>query len=122
MEIVKGQLYKAKTSELVVMASGEQICGINFSGQVVVGDEHDSVGEYSAFWDIRNFEPYSAEIIIKEVIDFSKVQFLEMNDGEIVFTSGVQIENQFFSTNIKTAERRRYEKSDVKKVVNAKFE
>jgi hypothetical protein len=120
MEIVKGNLYKSTTTSLVVMADEQQNRSC-FSGQVIIGDGSERVGTFEKSWAISGFEPYSAEIIIKEVIDFSKVQFLEMESGEIVLTDGNHVEKIFYGLNIKKAHWRSFFKSDVKRVVTPNF-
>jgi hypothetical protein len=120
MEIIKGKLYKHPKTGLVVMAStklNEEV----FSGQVVVGDESHGKGKFSTAWNKDGFQPYSAEIIIKEMIDFSKVQFLEMNDGEIVLTDGESRDDKFDALNLKTARFGMFKKADAKRVVTPNF-
>ena len=119
MEIVKGNLYKSKEKDLIVMAEKETRDSA-FSGQVVV-DGLWVKGHYSEDWSKDCFEPYSAEIILKEVIDFSKVQFLEMNDGEIVLTSGNTDGLLFSGHTINDYKYITPFKSDVKKVVTPNF-
>jgi hypothetical protein len=46
------------------------------------------------------FEPYSVEIILKEVIDFSKIQFVEMNDGEVLLANGNNYDHLFYGINL----------------------
>jgi hypothetical protein len=119
MEIIKGNLYKSKNLDLVVMASG-QVKGSAFYGQVVIDGDY-SKGHFSEMWAIPCFEPYSAEIILKEVIDFSKVQFLEMNDGEIVLARGIDDKNTFAGVKIETGYFNCFDKSEVKRVVTPNF-
>jgi hypothetical protein len=120
MEIVKGQLYKSKTTRLVVMAERKQNekC---FSGQVIIGDDVDEVGAINKIWDITKFEPYSAEIILKEVIDFSKVQFVEMNSGDIVLTNGKYSDFIFEAMKISDPIITTWRKDSVKRVVTPNF-
>jgi hypothetical protein len=119
MKIIKGNLYKSKTG-LIVMAEAQQKEDC-FSGQVIIGDDQEQVGNYEKIWAISYFKPYSAEIIIKEVIDFSKVQFVEMNDGSVVLTDGLSGGEGFTAVDIKKVSHKYYEKSDVKKVVTPNF-
>ena len=120
MEIIKGKLYRSKDFGVIVMA--EQILKENtFSGQVVVDGDY-SRGHFSKIWAISQFEPYSAEIILKEVIDFGKVQFLEMNDGKIVLTDGIEGKTGFVGTYLSKIFFQSFEKLDIKRVVTAKFE
>jgi hypothetical protein len=121
MEIIKGNLYKSKIGELVVMAEKEKN-EFFFSGQVVVGYGDGEKGKFSIGWIKEAFQPYSAEIIIKEVIDFSKVQFIEMHDGEVVFASGNHSGDRFTATSLKVSHFQFYEKSEAKRVVTPKFE
>ena len=123
MEIIKGKLYKSKISELVVIAN-EDINENRFSGTAIKKTEAFEVGEYGNSFDKKYFQPYSAEIIIKEVIDFSKVQFVEMESGEIVFVTGICFnEDSFAGYNIKGADFKAFWlKSEAKRVVTAKFE
>jgi hypothetical protein len=120
MEIIQGNLYESKDLEVIVMANqreGES----TFSGQVVVDGGYVK-GFFSDNWSIRKFQPYSAEIILKEVIDFSKVQFLEMNDGGVVLGSGNHSGDRFSATSLKVPYFQFYDKSEAKKVVTPKFE
>jgi len=120
MEIIKGNLYESKDLEVIVMANqreGES----TFSGQVVVDGGYVK-GFFSDNWSIRKFEPYSAEIILKEIIDFSKVQFLEMNSGDIVLTRGISDEYTFSCINVKTGIFCTWIKEKAKQVVTPKFE
>jgi hypothetical protein len=121
MEIIKGKLYKSKISELVVMATENKIDATLFFGVVIDSSDQDEIGFFSDSCVSSSFEPYSAEIIIKEVIDFSKVQFVEMNDGEIVFGRGDNDKKTFAGVNIATNIYDCFEKSDVKKVVTPNF-
>jgi hypothetical protein len=121
MKIIKGNLYNSKISELVVIAN-EDINENRFSGTAINKTEAFEVGEYSINWAIDLFQPYSAEIIIKEVIDFSKVQFVEMESGEIVFASGNHSGDRFTATSLKVSHFQFYDKSEAKKVVTPKFE
>jgi hypothetical protein len=119
MEIIKGNLYKSKDTGVIVMAE-QRLGENNFSGQVVIDGDY-SKGYFSNMWAIHMFQPYSAEITIKEVIDFSKVQFLEMSNGDIVLTDGNQVEKIFYGLNTKKAHWRSFFKSDVKRVVTPNF-
>jgi hypothetical protein len=119
MEIIKGNLYRSKDLGVIVMAE-ERVGENTFSGQVVVDGDY-SKGHFSNMWAISGFQPYSAEIILKEVIDFSKVQFLEMNDGEIMLTNGKHNDNRFFAISSKSGFEKCYAKSDVKRVVTPNF-
>jgi hypothetical protein len=121
MEIIKGNLYKSKTSDLIVMAEEEKN-EFFFSGQVVVGYGDGEKGKFSIGWIKEAFQPYFSEITIKEVIDFSKVQFLELNDGKIVFANGLNKEEKFIGTDLKTGRSLCFHKSEAKRVVTAKFE
>jgi hypothetical protein len=120
MEIIKGNLYRSKDNGLVVMASTKLNENV-FSGQVVVGDESHRKGKFSTAWIKDAFQPYSAEIIIKEVIDFSKVQFVELNDGEVVLTDGIEKFDNFLAVNLKTGNYNAFEKSEAKRVVTPNF-
>ena len=120
MEIVKGQLYKQKTSALVVMANNKE-SEEGFSGQVIIPSKYYKKGYYADGWNIEAFQPYSAEIIIKEVIDFSKVQFIEMASGEVVITDGEERDDKFDALNLKTARFEAFKKSEAKRVVTANF-
>jgi hypothetical protein len=120
MEIIKGNLYVSKDLGVIVMA--EQRVGENtFSGQVVVDGGYVK-GFFSDNWSIRKFEPYSAEIILKEVIDFNKVQFVEMNSGDIVLTRGISDEYTFSCISVKTGIFCTWIKEKAKRVVTPKFE
>ena len=121
MKIIKGKLYKSKMSELVVMAD-EDINIDVFSGTVINKSRPYDAGEFRKDWITDAFKPYSAEIIIKEVIDFSKVQFVEMESGEIVFASGNHSGDRFTATSLKVSHFQFYDKSEAKKVVTPKFE
>jgi hypothetical protein len=119
MEIIKGNLYKSKDTGVIVMAE-QKLGENNFSGQVVIDGDYIK-GYFSNMWAIHVFQPYSAEIIIKEVIDFSKVQFLEMSNGDIVFASGNSSGDRFTATNLTVPYFQFYNKSDVKRVVTPNF-
>jgi hypothetical protein len=119
MEIIKGNLYKSKNG-VVVMAIEKQENDC-FSGQVIVGNEKCVKGFFSDTWAIDAFQPYSAEIIIKEVIDFSKVQFIEMESGDVVLSDGDERNDKFVAVNIKTSKILLLEKSEAKRVVTANF-
>jgi hypothetical protein len=123
MEIIKGNLYKNPKTGLVVMADKKQNDAC-FSGQVIIGDEWWEKGMISVRFGSSCFQPYSAEIIIKEVIDFSKVQFIEMESGEVVFVTGTCFnEDSFAGYNIKGADFKAFWlKSEAKRVVTPKFE
>ena len=121
MEIIKGNLYKVKNSKLVVLAyliRREDL----FSGTVIIEDSGYKKGDYQTDWIIDNFEPYSAEITIKEVIDFNKVQFVEMNSGDIVLTRGISDEYTFSCISVKTGIFCTWIKEKAKRVVTPKFE
>ena len=121
MEISKGNLYKSNLTGLVVMAcekTGEK----SFSGQVIIDDIAQQLGTIEEKWDINYFQPYSAEIILKEVIDFSKVQFLEMASGEILLTNGNHKETNFCGTRVVDGYFLEWWKKDsVKRVVTPNF-
>jgi hypothetical protein len=91
----------------------------NFSGVIIDGNYQK--GYYSIAWVINEFEPYSAEIILKEVIDFSKVQFLEMNSGDIVLTNGKYSDFIFEAMKISDPIIIIWRKDSVKRVVTPKF-
>ena len=120
MEIIKGNLYESKNLGVIVMA--EQRLGENtFSGQVVVDGDYNK-GHFSNMWAISCFQPYSAEITIKEVIDFNKVQFVEMNSGDIVLTNGKYNDFIFEAMKISDPIITTWRKDSVKRVVTPKFE
>jgi len=119
MEIIKGNLYRTEKTDVIVIAQ-ENSKNNTFSGTVIGGNSY-GLGHYSKCWAVSAFQPYSAEIIIKEVIDFSKVQFLEMKDGDVVLTDGIERNGNFVAVNLKTSKHQAFEKSDVKKVVTANF-
>jgi hypothetical protein len=120
MEIIKGNLYKSKDTGVIVMAE-QKLGENNFSGQVVIDGDYVK-GYFSNMWAIHIFQPYSAEIIIKEVIDFSKVQFLEMASGEILFTNGNHKETSFCGTRVVDGYFLEWWKKDsVKKIVTPNF-
>jgi hypothetical protein len=120
MEIIKGQLYRTEKADLIVIAE-ENSKNNTFSGTVIGGKSYD-IGHYSKCWAASQFQLYSAEIIIKEVIDFSKVQFIEMASGEVVITDGEERDDKFDALNLKTARFEAFKKSEAKRVVTAKFE
>jgi hypothetical protein len=120
MEIIKGQLYRSKISELVVMAD-EDINKKLFSGTAIKKSKSCEVGQYCDSWDKNLFQPYDAEIIIKEVIDFSKVQFVEMNDGSIILVNRFSTEEYFWGLSIYDRVFNNFKKEDVKKVVTPNF-
>jgi hypothetical protein len=121
MEIIKGNLYKNPKTGLVVMAEKRQSKD-GFSGQVIIGDKGWKKGMFFDNFGISYFQPYSAEIIIKEVIDFSKVQFVEMASGEVVISDGDERNDKFVGVNLKTAKFEAFKKSEAKRVVTPKFE
>jgi hypothetical protein len=122
MKIVKGNLYKSKDNGLVVMAEAQQNEDC-FSGQVVGGDESYKKGKFSTAWNKDVFQPYSAEIIIKEVIDFSKVQFVELNDGDVVLANGIHEEDTFAGVLVSNGRFSSvWSKDFAKRVVTAKFQ
>jgi hypothetical protein len=120
MEIIKGQVYRTEKADVIVIAE-ENSKNNTFSGTVIGGKSY-GIGHYSKCWAASQFQLYSAEIIIKEVIDFSKVQFLEMHDGKIVFANGLNKEEKFIGTDLKTGRSLCFHKSEAKRVVTAKFE
>ena len=119
MEIIKGNLYKSKNNRVIVLAeeSSNNDC---FSGTVIRGELYN-LGHYSTVWATELFRPYSAEIIIKEVIDFSKVQFVELNDGTVLLTTGNHEDGRFYANNTRTGILAFPFKEEVKRVVTAKF-
>ena len=119
MEIVKGKLYKTEKSDIIIIAEGNSKNN-TFSGTVIGGKSY-GIGYYSQDWAASQFQPYSAEITIKEIIDFSKVQFLEMNDGKIVFANGLNKEESFIGTDLKTGRSLCFYKSEAKRVVTPTF-
>jgi hypothetical protein len=120
MEIIKGNLYKSKTSDVIVIAE-ENSKNNTFSGTSIGGKSY-GIGYYSKCWAASQFQLYFSEITIKEVIDFSKVQFLELNDGKIVFANGLNKEEKFIGTDLKTGRSLCFHKSEAKRVVTPKFE
>jgi hypothetical protein len=120
MEIIKGQVYRTEKADVIVIAE-ENSKNNTFSGTVIGGKSY-GIGHYSQCWAASRFQPYSAEIIIKEVIDFSKLQFLEMHDGEVVFSDGDERNDKFVGVNIKTSKIILLHKSEAKRVVTPKFE
>jgi hypothetical protein len=121
MEIIKGNLYKSITTSLVVMAN-ESTVNSKFSATVIISDSVHEKGESLNNWWPIAFQPYSAEIIIKEVIDFSKVQFVEMASGEILLTNGKNTTTSFCATRVDDCYYLEYWKKDsVKKVLTPNF-
>jgi hypothetical protein len=92
-----------------------------FSGQVIIGDDNEQVGDFQKSWIISSFEPYPAEITIKKVIDFSKVQFVEMNNGDIVLARGISDEYTFSCINVKTGIFCTWIKEKAKRVLTPNF-
>ena len=119
MEIVKGKLYKTEKSDIIIIAEGNSKNN-TFSGTVIGGKSY-GIGYYSQDWAISQFQPYSAEITIKEIIDFSKVQFLEMASGEVVISDGDERNDKFVGVNLKTAKFEAFNKSEAKRVVTPTF-
>jgi len=64
MEIVKLKTYKSIETDLVVLVTED--LGDFFSGVVIFGDDEEKVGTYEYKWNIDAFEPYDAELIVKE--------------------------------------------------------
>jgi hypothetical protein len=64
MEIVKLKTYKSIETDLVVLVTED--LGDFFSGVVIIGDDEEKVGTYEYKWNIDAFEPYDAELIVKE--------------------------------------------------------
>jgi hypothetical protein len=119
MEIIKGNLYKSKDDVVFVLAE-KKTDETHFAG-IVVKNGFYPKGYYSKDFTIDLFEPYSAEIILKEVIDFSKVQFLEMHDGEIVLTSGQHDDDIFYCNYVSNCKYNTCYKNHAKRVVTPNF-
>jgi hypothetical protein len=113
MKIIKGNLYKSSSDCVLATKSTDErlFCGVDISD-----------GDFRTDWITDAFQPYSAEIIIKEVIDFSKVQFVEMASGEVVISDGDERNDKFVGVNLKTAKFEAFKKSEAKRVVTPKFE
>ena len=92
-----------------------------FSAVVILGNEFHEKGKFCNDFVVEAFEPYDAEIIIKEVIDFSKVQFVEMASGDVVLTNGKYNDFIFEAMKISDPIITTWRKDSVKRVVTPNF-
>ena len=66
-DIIKGNLYVKRNSDVVVMASQESVKGNQFCGMIVSGDlDGWSLGHYSTVWDKEEFKPFDGIIQIEQ--------------------------------------------------------